>query len=59
MDSVVEWVIQDGIRWLGVVVLKVMTFGRYRSAESRLLIEGGTGLVFIAAVTWVLYRWIF
>ena len=59
MDSIVEGVIQDGIRWLGVVVLKLVTLGRYRSDESRLLIEGGTGVAFIVGVTWIFYRWVF
>ena len=50
--------IEDGIQVLGIGILKAVTFGRYKTAgSSSLLLEGGIGLLFIAAVTLALYRW--
>ena len=51
LEDVVRVTIEDGIRVVGVGVLKVVTFGRYRSAgQSALLFEGAVGLTAIAAV---------
>ena len=53
-----QWLIEDGIQLLGIGILKTVTFGRYRTAgSSGLLLEGGTGLLLILGVTWVVYSW--
>lgn len=50
LESIVNVLIDDGIRVVGLAVLKVITFGRYKSAgPSSLLVEGGVGLLAIAA----------
>jgi len=58
LESIVRIAIDDGIRVVGLVVLKILTFGRYRSGgSSTLLVEGAVGLVAIAAVIAALLRW--
>lgn len=50
LEDVVRVLIENGIRVVGLAVLKVITFGRYKSAgSSSLLVEGGVGLLAIAA----------
>ena len=59
LEDVVRITIEDGIRVVGVGVLKVATFGRYRSAgHSALLVEGAIGLAAIAAVATGLVWWV-
>ncbi len=50
--------IEAGIRFVGWLVLKALTLGRYRSeAQSGLVVEGALGLLSIAALLWVAYVW--
>ncbi len=59
LESIVRVTIEDGIRVVGLFVLKILTFGRYRSAgSSTLLVEGGVGLLTIAAVLALLVSWV-
>ncbi len=49
---------EAGIRFVGWLVLKALTLGRYRSdARSGLVVEGALGLLSIAALLWVAYIW--
>jgi hypothetical protein len=57
LEDVVRLVIEDGIRAVGVGALKVVTFGRYRSDGRSWLVEGGIGLVVIAAAVAALLMW--
>jgi hypothetical protein len=50
-------IIELGIRSLGVAVLWLLTFGRYRASKDGLLLEGATGLCAIAAACYLLYAW--
>ena len=50
--------IESAVRFVGWLVLKIVTLGYYRSRGQRdLLVEGAVGLVAIAAVFWALYTW--
>ena len=51
-------VVETAIRLVGVSLLKLVTFGRYRSDRASLVAEGALGLLVIAAVTWSSYRWL-
>jgi hypothetical protein len=58
LEDVVRLVIEDGIRAVGAGVLKVVTFGRYKGVgQSALLVEGGIGLLVIAAALVAVIRW--
>ena len=58
LEDVVRILIEDGIRAVGIVVLKIVTFGRYRSeGQSTWLVEGGVGLLVIAAILAAVLRW--
>jgi hypothetical protein len=47
------------IRGIGWVLLKAVTGGRYSSAGSSAeLFEGTVGLLVLAGITWVGYRWL-
>lgn len=51
--------IEDLIRGFGWVLLKAITAGRYSSAGSGAeLFEGTVGLVALAGITWLGYRWL-
>ena len=59
LEDVVRFLIEDGIRAVGIGVLKIVTFGRYRSAgQSTWLVEGGVGLAMIAAALVAIARWV-
>jgi hypothetical protein len=50
--------IEGLIRGFGWVVLKVATVGRYRSTGSSAeLFEGAVGLLALAGIMWLSYRW--
>lgn len=58
LEDVARFLIEDGIRAVGIVVLKIVTFGRYRSeGPSTWLLEGGVGLLVIAAILVAVLRW--
>lgn len=49
-------VIEEAIRGLGYVVLKAVSGGRYRSQrDDGILLEGGLGLLVVAAAFYVFY----
>jgi hypothetical protein len=51
-------VIEDLVRGLGWVILKILSFGRYASTGTGAeLFEGTVGLLTLAGITWVGYRW--
>jgi hypothetical protein len=59
LEDIVRVLIEDGVRVVGLVVLKVITLGRYRSGgRSMLLVEGAIGLVAIAGALGVVMRWV-
>jgi hypothetical protein len=59
LEDVVRLVIEDGIRAVGLVVLKIVTLGCYRSAgRSTWIVEGGIGLLVIAAVIAAFLHWV-
>lgn len=48
--------IEEAIRWIGYVVLRLLTFGRYRGgSEADRLPGGAVGLAAIAVVVYVSY----
>ena len=49
-------VIEGTVRIIGVGALKVLSLGRYRSQRDALLLEGGTGLLVVAAATYIAYK---
>ncbi len=53
-ETLVELILRDGLRAIGWVTLKVVTFGIYKSsyAESDIP-EGAVGLLVIAAALWL------
>ena len=53
-----EDAIEEGVRMVGVVTLKVLTLGRYRADDASRLPEGATGLGVIALLMWLAYRWL-
>jgi hypothetical protein len=56
LQYIVEVVIQESIRAIGVTVLKIVTLGRYRSRGAQdLLLEGGVGVLTLIAIGWVVY----
>jgi hypothetical protein len=58
IQDIVEVVLQESIRTIGVMVLKVITLGRYRSrGPEDLLVEGGVGLLTLVAIGFVMYVW--
>lgn len=59
MTEVVTTIIEEGVRGVGLAVLKLVTLGRYRlgSGEPQRLVEGAVGLVVIAAVLAAIYYW--
>jgi len=51
--------IEDLVRGFGWVTLKIVTVGRYTSQGSGAeLFEGTVGLLVLAGITWVTYRWV-
>lgn len=51
-------VIEAGVRFVGWLVLKILTLGRYRSrGQGDLLVEGGVGLGSMTLLFWVAYTW--
>jgi hypothetical protein len=50
-------VIETAIRLVGIVTLKLITFGRYEGQDDSLVAEGGLGLLVIAALSWCAYYW--
>jgi hypothetical protein len=53
-----EDAIEEGVRMVGVVTLKVLTLGRYRADRASRLAEGAIGLGVIALLMWLGYRWL-
>lgn len=53
-----EEAIEEGVRMVGVVTLKVLTLGRYRAEARSRLPEGAIGLGVIALLMWLGYRWL-
>jgi hypothetical protein len=53
-----EDAIEEGVRIIGVVTLKVVTLGRYRADDASRLPEGAIGLGVIAVFMWLGYRWL-
>ena len=53
-----EDAIEEGVRMVGVVTLKVLTLGRYRADRASRLPEGAIGLGVIALLMWAGYRWL-
>lgn len=53
-----EDAIEEGVRMIGVVTLKVVTLGHYRQDDASRLPEGAVGLGMIAVVMWLVYRWL-
>jgi hypothetical protein len=53
-----QHLIEESVRAVGWATLKTITAGRYKSsAGTELLLEGGIGLLVIAAGMWLAYRW--
>ena len=53
-----EEVIEESVRMIGVVTLKVVTLGHYRQDDASRLPEGAIGLGVIALFMWLGYRWV-
>jgi hypothetical protein len=51
-----QGLVEDLVRGAGYGVLKLVTAGAYRSGENGLLLEGCTGLLVVAALSFFLYR---
>ena len=47
--------IEELIRGLGYVLLRILTFGRYRTSPDNRLLEGVVGFVLVIAVTCAIY----
>jgi hypothetical protein len=49
--------IEDLVRLVGWVLLKLITVGKYKSdGRSSLLFEGTVGLLVMAAAVWIVYQ---
>jgi hypothetical protein len=58
-EGIIRVAIEDGIRVVGLLVLKLVTVGRYRSeGRSTLLVEGAVGLLAIAAGSLAVLMWL-
>lgn len=60
IQSVIEVIIESGFQVVGWVVLKAVTFGRYRGFQPEdVLVEGSLGLATVAVVGYGGYRLMF
>jgi hypothetical protein len=58
-EGIIRVAIEDGIRVVGLLVLKLVTVGWYRSeGRSTLLVEGAVGLLAIAAGSLAVLMWL-
>jgi hypothetical protein len=51
----VQDLIEASVRVIGVAVLKLLSFGRYKSEPDVLLLEGGVGLAVVAVAIYLVY----
>jgi hypothetical protein len=51
----VQDLIEASVRVIGVAVLKLLSFGRYKSEPDALLLEGGVGLAVVAVAIYLVY----
>ena len=58
MEGIAQGVIEGSIRATGIIVLKVATLGRYRARDAARLFEGAVGLAVIAALLWLVSRYV-
>ena len=51
--------VEEVVRGIGWTMLKLVTFGRYKSEGSNaVMVEGALGLGLVAAVMWIVYRYV-
>lgn len=59
LDALAWVVIDGGLQSIGWAVLKVITFGRYRSVQpDNMLFEGLLGATTVFIVCYGVYRWV-
>jgi hypothetical protein len=59
LQFLMENVLLEGVRAVGVVLLKVVTLGRYTSDRpTDWATEGFVGFAIIGAATWMVIRWL-
>jgi hypothetical protein len=51
-------VVEDVVRGVGYGVLKLVTFGTYRSVDNGLLLEGCVGVLLLATLFFVLQKFV-
>ena len=51
-------VVEDVVRGVGYGVLKLVTFGTYRSGDNGLLLEGCVGVLLLATLFFVLQKFV-
>jgi len=58
MSEVITTILEEGIRLIGLAVLKILSLGRYRGGgEPARLVESAIGIGVIAVVLGLLYYW--